>query len=237
VTSVTGLVWVVFWLTFYRTRPTTERSAGWLAALRHRQTWGFALGKFLTDPVWWFYLYWLSLYLHDVRGFDMNQIAWALPVIYLIADFGSVAGGWLSGYLMRKGWETGRARQAAMALCASAMPVAAMAVFAPGAVLTIALISLATAAHQGWSANLYTTTSDVFPKEAVASVTGIGGCAGGLGGFLFSAVIPGFIVTHFGYTPIFLFMGALHLTALLLIRGLLFSRLPFGPPLATGPRS
>ena len=111
-----------------------------------------------------------------------------------------------------------------MTLCASLMPVAAMAVLAPHPVLAILLMGVATAAHQGWSANLYTTTSDFFPKNAVASVTGIGGCAGGIGGFLFSAILPGFIVTHFGYTPIFLFMGALHLTALALIRVLLWRR-------------
>ena len=111
-----------------------------------------------------------------------------------------------------------------MALCAFCMPVAALAVFAPGPVLTIALVGLATAAHQGWSANLYTITSDVFPKEAVASVTGIGGCAGGLGGFLFSAIIPGFVVTHFGYTPMFVFMGSLHICALLLMSALLWRK-------------
>src|SRR5205807_7102042 len=133
---------------------------------------------------------------------------------YLMADFGSVGGGWLSGYLIGSGWGTRRARRTAMAICAFCMPVAAMAVFAPGAVATIALVGLATAAHQGWSANLYTITSDTFPKEAVASVTGIGGCAGGLGGLLFSAVIPGFVVTHFGYTPMFVFMGTLHVIAL-----------------------
>ncbi len=183
-------------------------------SLRAPQTWGFALGKFLTDPVWWFYLYWLPPYLYDVRKFDLKQIGWALPVVYLMADFGSVGGGWLSGWLIRRGWDTRRARRGAMAACAFCMPVAALAVFAPGPVLTIALVGLATAAHQGWSANLYTITSDVFPKEAVASVTGIGGCAGGLGGFLFSAIIPGFVVTHFGYTPMFVFMGTLHVAAL-----------------------
>ena len=94
----------------------------------------------------------------------------------------------------------------------------------PSAVLTVALVSLACAAHQGWSANLYSTTSDVFPKNAVASVTGIGGCAGGIGGFLFSAVIPGFVVTHFGYTPMILFMGTLHLTALALSQLLLWRK-------------
>jgi ACS family hexuronate transporter-like MFS transporter len=186
---------------------------GWGKALTYPQTWGFALGKFLTDPVWWFYLYWLPPYLYDVRKFNLTDIGWALPVVYLMADVGSVGGGWISGWLMRRGWDTARARRAAMLLCALCMPVAAMSTFATSAVLAIALVSLATAAHQGWSANLFTTTSDVFPKNVVASVTGIGGCMGGFGGFLFSSIIPGFVITHFGYTPMILFMGALHLTA------------------------
>jgi ACS family hexuronate transporter-like MFS transporter len=184
-----------------------------VAALGYRQTWGFATAKFLTDPVWWFYLFWLPKYLFEVRGFDMNQIGWALPVVYLMADFGSVGGGWLSGFLIRRGWDVMPARRISMLACALCMPFAAMCVFAGNAVLTIALVSIATAAHQGWSANLFTTTSDAFPKEAVASVTGIGGCAGGIGGFLFSSLIPGFVISHFGYTPMFVFMGALHLLA------------------------
>jgi ACS family hexuronate transporter-like MFS transporter len=219
-TSLLGVIWFIAWLAIYRAPAKSEEespsttSTGWLDSLRAPQTWGFALGKFLTDPVWWFYLYWLPPYLYDVRKFDLKQIGWALPVVYLMADFGSVGGGWLSGYLIRRGWATQRARRTAMAICACCMPVAAMAVFAPGPVITIALVGLATAAHQGWSANLYTITSDLFPKEAVASVTGIGGCAGGIGGFFFSAVIPGFVVSHFGYTPMFVVMGMLHMIAL-----------------------
>jgi ACS family hexuronate transporter-like MFS transporter len=223
-TSGLGVVWVIAWLAIYRvpeaaTEPLETASGfepkiGWREALRSRATVAFALGKFLTDPVWWFYLFWLPPYLYDVRKFDLTQIGWALPVVYLMAGIGSMAGGWLSGFLIERGWETARARRTAMAVCAFMMPVATMAVFAPGPILTIALIGLATAAHQGWSANLYTVASDRFPKGAVASVTGIGGCAGGLGGFLFSAIIPGFVVTHFGYTPMFVFTGTLHVLAL-----------------------
>jgi ACS family hexuronate transporter-like MFS transporter len=108
-----------------------------------------------------------------------------------------------------------------MAICAAAMPVAALSVLAESPVLAIGLISIATAAHQGWSANLYTTVSDVFPKPATASVIGIGGCMGGFGGVLFSAVIPGYVVTYFGYKPMFLVLGAFHLTALLFVHKLL----------------
>ena len=228
-TGLLGFVWVILWLIFYRKPPVqaeekNEPAMGWMQALASRQTWGFALGKFLTDPVWWFYLWWLGLYFHDVRKLTPTQMGWALAVVYLMADIGSIGGGWISGYLMRRGWETSRARKAAMTLCAACMPVAAMAVFAPSDILAVGLVSLATAAHQGWSANLYTTTSDLFPKSAVASVTGIGGCAGGIGGILFSSLIPGYVVTYFGYKPVFVFMGTLHLTALLLIRFLLWPR-------------
>ncbi len=228
-TATLGGLWVLLWLLMYRkpaVEPEEDKQAavGWGAALRRPETWGYAAGKFLTDPVWWFYLYWLPPYLYDVRKFNLQEIGWALPVVYLMADAGSVGGGWISGFLMRRGWDSARARKAAMALSAVSMPVAAMAVFAPGAALTIALVSVATAAHQGWSANLYTTASDVFPKNMVASVTGIGGCAGGIGGFLFSAVIPGWVVTHFGYKPIFLAMGTMHLTALAIMQATMWRK-------------
>lgn len=241
ITASLGFLWVVFWAILYRlpqnhprvnqaelayilsdASPVAEEPAvGWLRALRCKETWGFALAKFLSDPVWWFYLYWLPPYLYDVRKFNLKEIGWALPVIYLMADFGSVFGGWLSGYFIRHGWSNARARKGAMLICACCMPVAAMSVVAKSPVLAVALVSLATAAHQGWSANLFTTTSDVFPRNAVASVTGVGGCLGGLGGFLFSAIIPGFIVARFGYTPVFLAMGCFHLTAFVIVHKML----------------
>jgi len=235
VTGAMGFFWLVLWLWLYAPPARHPRvSAGelayiqqdpaedafkvpWRSLFRCRQTWAFFLAKAITDPVWWFYLFWLPPYLYDARDFDLKQIGWALPVVYLMADFGSVGGGWISGYLIRRGWSNLNPRRAAIALCAAGMPVAACAVFAPGPVLTIALVSIATAAHQGWSANLYTITSDVFPSQAVASVTGIGGCAGGLGGFLFSSILPGFIVAYFGYVPMFVLMGVLHLAALFLM--------------------
>ncbi len=241
ITALLGFVWLVFWLWTYHlperhpkvnpaepayiqqdlAEDAEETRITWGQALAYRQTWGFALAKFLTDPVWWFYLFWLPPYLYDVRGFDLKAIGWTLPVIYLMADVGSVGGGWLPGFLMRRGWPVGRARKTAMAVFACCMPVAAMTALAPSPILAIALISLATSSHQGWSANLFTTVSDTFPKKAVASVTGIGGTLGGLGGFLFSAIIPGYIVEHFGYTPVILGFGGFHLAALLIVHRLM----------------
>jgi ACS family hexuronate transporter-like MFS transporter len=171
----------------------------------------------LTDPVWWFYLTWLPPYLYDARQFNLTEIGWVLPVIYLAADVGSVGGGWISGYLIRRGWRSGKARKTAMAMAAACMPLAAMAVFVKSPFTAIALVSLATSAHQGWSANLFTTTSDVFPSQAVASVLGIGGCAGAAGGLLISALIPGYVIQHFGYVPVFVLMGVLHPLALAVV--------------------
>jgi ACS family hexuronate transporter-like MFS transporter len=240
ITSSLGFVWLIFWLLSYRppdrhpavnkaeleyihsdAPESQEAPITWIQALGYKQTWGFALAKFLSDPVWWFYLYWLPPYLQDARGFKLSEVTWALPVVYLLADVGSVGGGWISGFLIRRGWPNGKARKATMLLFACTMPVAAMGVLVDSPILTIALVCLATSSHQGWSANLFTTTSDVFPKNATASVTGIGGCLGGLGGFLFSSVLAGLIVHYVGYTPMFLFMGCFHLSAFLVVHFLL----------------
>jgi ACS family hexuronate transporter-like MFS transporter len=232
ITASTGTVCLIAWWWFYRLPQqhwrvnqaefalihsdpdeAKEPSISWKQALRFRETYGFALAKFFSDPVWWFYLTWLTLYFKRARGLSLQEIGWALPVIYLMADFGSVMGGWVSGWLMRRGWPNGKARKWTMAFFALCMPVAATAVLMPKTWMAVALISLATAAHQGWSANLYTTVSDCFPKSAVASVTGIGGFFGGMGGVLFTALLPGWVVVHFGYAPMFVIMGSFHLIA------------------------
>jgi MFS transporter, ACS family, hexuronate transporter len=171
--------------------------------------------------VWWFYLYWLPLYLYDVRKFDLKEIGWALPFVYLMADIGSVGGGWLSGFFIRRGWSDANARKGAMLSMACLTPIASMAVLVESSVLVIALVSLATAAHQGLSANLYTTVSDVFPKRAVASVMGLGGCMGGLGGVIFSAVLPGIVIARVGYTPVVLTMGVFHLIGVFVVHKLM----------------
>jgi ACS family hexuronate transporter-like MFS transporter len=236
-TGAVGFLWLVLWMLTYRLprdhkganqaeidyihsdpgEAAGEPEIGWVKALGYRQTWGFAMAKFLSDPVWWFYLFWLPKYLQNVRKLDATHMAWAISAVYLAASVGSLAGGWVSGFFIGRGWPSGKARKAALAMTALCMPVAAMAVFADQTVLAVLLVCFATAGHQGWSANLYTTASDVFPKSAVASVTGLGGCAGGLGGILFSAIIPGYIVTWFGYTPVFLTLGCFHLIALALV--------------------
>ena len=222
VTSSCALAFSVVWLFSYYTprnddpaqEAIQEAPMPWMEALRHKQTWGFALGKFFSDPVWWFYLFWLPVYFYKVRGWTENEMKWALPFIYIVADLGSVAGGWLSGYLIRRGWPVARARKTTLLICALCPPIAACGVLVPNPVWAVVLFSLATAAHQGWSANLFTTTSDVFPKRAVASVVGIGGAVGGVSGVLFSALVPGYVVPILGYTPLFLSIGCFYLVGL-----------------------
>lgn len=213
-TGASGFLWLLLWLFVYRRPPEQPGPeaphVSWMEALRDRRTVGLAWLKFLTDGVWWFYLFWLPLYLFDARKLDLNHIGWALPVIYSMAGFGSIGGGWLADFWIRRGWTPSRARRAVLAIVAVCMPTAALNVFASNIVLAVALIGLATAAHQGWAANLFITPSDFFPNEMVASVVGIAGCAGGLGGILFSALIPGYVVTNFGYVPMFILAGILH---------------------------
>lgn len=223
-------------LSYIRSDTSVEEisapKVGWGTAIRMKQTWGFSIAKFFSDPVWWFYLTWLPSFLERSRGLSLKEVAWTLPVIYLMADFGSVAGGWLSGFLIRRGWPAGRARKTALAVCACCMPIAAMSAFAPNYILTVALVSLATAAHQGWSANLFTTVSDVFPKGAVASVVGIGGAVGAVGNAIFSAIVAGVVVKYFGYAPMILLMGCFHLAGLAVLHLLMGDLKPVQIPSA-----
>ena len=230
ITGGLGLIWVVaWWISYYvpqagggtGVQVSSEKPMSWTEAVRYPQTWGFAFGKFFSDPVWWFLLFWLPLYLYNVRKLNMTEVSWILPFIYLMADVGSVAGGWLSGYFIRRGWSVARARKTTMFIFACMPPIASMAVLVDNLYIAVGLFSLATAAHQGWSANLYTTTSDVFPKRAVASVTGIGGALGGLSGFLFSAIIPSQVVPRVGYVPLFLGMSVFYLIGFVVLSRLM----------------
>lgn len=206
-TGALGFVWLIFWMLIYR-RPqehprvskaeleyicsdVVEPAAKikWTSLLRHRQTWAFIMGKFITDPIWWFYLFWVPDFLQRTHNLGLMKIGLPILVIYVISDAGSVIGGWLSSSLIRRGFSVNTARKAALLLCAiSVTPI----VFAYrvdsmwGAVL---LIGLAAAAHQGFSANLFTLPSDMFPAKAVGSVVGIGGMAGAIGGMLIAEVV------------------------------------------------
>jgi ACS family hexuronate transporter-like MFS transporter len=182
----------------------------WTAVLRYRQAWAVLLGKMLTDPVWWFYLYWLPSYLNRERGVSALTASVMLLYPYIAADVGSVGGGWLSGFLIKRGWPVGSARLVAMGLFALCMPGAIWAVFTQNFVLALSLISLATAAHQAWSANIFTLASDMFPKTLVGSVVGLAGMAGAIGGMFMTLIAGGMLQWTGSYVPLFVLAGLMH---------------------------
>jgi MFS transporter, ACS family, hexuronate transporter len=234
-TGALGFLWLVFWLLLYRkpeVHPSVSKSeldyitsdpqepvsqVGWTNLIPHRQTWAFATGKFMIDPVWWFLLFWIPDFLQRDHGLKLVQLGLPIMVIYLLADVGSVAGGWLSSSMIHHGKSVNLARKSAMLVCSlSVIPI----IFAYrvgnlwGAVL---LIGLAAAAHQGFSANLFTLPSDLFPAQAVASVVGLGGMAGAIGGMLMAKMV-GYILQWTGsYRIPFLMAGSAYLVALAMV--------------------
>lgn len=232
-TGVFSMIWLLTWLVVYR--PPAEHpklkpaelayitsdpvvpmaKMSWLRVLRFRQTWAFAIGKGLTDPVWWFYLFWLPKFLDARYGVKLMQLAAPLIFIYVLADAGSIGGGWLSGALIKRGRTVNAGRKIAM-LCAALLIVPTM--LAPTVTsmwLAVGIVGVAAAAHQWWSANLFTVASDLFPQSALGSVVGIGGFAGAAGGFFFQR-LTGWVLQHNGnnYTPIFIYCGFAYVTAL-----------------------
>lgn len=221
--GVAGIILAVFWQLFYKNPEGQEKEiqterVPWTRVARKRQTWGIMIGKFLTDPVWWFYLFWTPTYFNSQRGLDLKGIALAVPVIYLIATLMGFIGGWMPRFFISKGRTVEQARKTTMLISALLLPLSALAVFAHDTWLAIGLIGLACGAHNSWSANIFTMCSDCFESKAVGSVTGLAGFAGGLGGILFSALIPGFVVQFFGYVPVFILMGIMHPIAYMFIR-------------------
>jgi ACS family hexuronate transporter-like MFS transporter len=213
--AVAGLLWLCFWIPFYhvpekslRLSPAelahiqAEREVavgaaptGWASLLRYRQTWSFILAKFLTDPVWWFFLIWLPDFFKKTRGLDIKHSWIHIVTIYGIVSVLGIFGGWVTGHLTNRGWTVTRARKTAM-FCFALCVVPVLAVTFVGDWTAVLLIGAAASAHQAWSANLFTTVSDMFPKPAVASVVGIGGMAGSAGGFIFP-ILTGRLIDHF----------------------------------------
>jgi ACS family hexuronate transporter-like MFS transporter len=236
VTGLVGFVWLALWLLLYRRPEEHPRLSKqelayiqsdpsesvtpvpWSRLLPHRQTWAFAIGKFMTDPIWWIYLFWLPDFLKKNYAIDLKNVGIPLIIVYLIADIGSVAGGWLSSSMIKRGFSVNRARKTAMLICACAVVPVVFAAKASNVWIAVLLVGLAAAAHQGWSANLFTTTSDMFPRRAIGSVVGIGGMAGAVGGMLISKVV-GYILQGTGsYVPIFIIAGSAYLAAWLVIQ-------------------
>src|SRR5262249_15522624 len=177
-----------------------------------------ALGKFMTDPIWWVYLFWLPDFLNKRYGLQLKDFGPPLIAIYLIADVGSVGGGWLSSSLIRRGWTINRARKTAMLICAVLVVPIVAASNVTNLWVAVLLIGLAAAAHQGWSANIFTLVSDMFPAGAVGSVVGFGGMAGAVGGLLIARLVGEILQRTGSYVPIFIIAGSAYLVALSLIQ-------------------
>ncbi len=223
-TGALVLVWLVLWFTGYRKPPLSVAQAErkdlpripYVELLTQRRMWAFLLGKFLTDPVWWFYLFWLPGFLNRAYKLDLIHIGAPLIVIYIAADLGSIGGGWLSSALLDIGWTVNAARKTAMLACALAVVGVVFVQASHGNLwLAVSLISLAAAAHQGWSANLYTLTSDMFPQQAIGSVVGVGGLGGAVGGMLVAPLVGYWLDFSDGaYGPVFIAAGSMYLIAL-----------------------
>jgi ACS family hexuronate transporter-like MFS transporter len=236
VTGSLDLLWLAVWLAVYRD-PSRHRRVTpaelahirsdpsdppgmmpWLSLYGRRQTWAYIVGKAMTDPVWLFYLFWLPKFLDTNWHVRLSGLALPLVVIYVAADVGSIAGGWLSTALVKRGWSVNRGRKTAMLLCALLIVPTMFAPSAGSMWAAVAIVSVAAAAHQGWSANLLTFPSDMFPRLAVASVTGIGGAAGMLAAFLFQRFTGDLLqATHGNYAPIFMVLGLAYITALAVV--------------------
>jgi ACS family hexuronate transporter-like MFS transporter len=240
--GIAGLLWLFLWIPFYnvpekikhlskaeleliRSDKEDEQPAEkvpWLKLLSYRQTWSFIVAKFLTDPVWWFFLIWLPDFFKETRGLEIKKSWVHIVTIYGIVTVLGIFGGWVTGYLTKRGWTVTRARKTGMLIFALFV-VPILMVTKVGDWTAVVLIGVAASAHQAWSANLFTTVSDMFPKKAVASVVGIGGMAGSAGGFIFP-ILTGMLLDHFkalnnitaGYAILFGICGCMYLVAFVL---------------------
>jgi ACS family hexuronate transporter-like MFS transporter len=241
-TGALGVAWLLLWIPLYwppsahprlgeaeralimSDPPDPPARIPWLTLIRYRQTWAVAAAKFGTDPVWWLYLFWVPDFLHRRHGIDLQSMALPLVIIYLIADVGSVAGGWLSSALLKRGWTPNRARKTTMLICGlCALPIA-LAPTVRSEALAVLVVGIATAAHQGWSCNVYTLVSDMFPRHAVGSVIGFVGMCGAVSGMLV-AKITGYVLEATGSYALIFTVSALAYLLTLLVVHLLVPRL------------
>jgi ACS family hexuronate transporter-like MFS transporter len=233
--GVVGLPWVGFWLTMYRRPqvhprvssaelayintepPEQETKVPWRRLFPHRQTWAFVLGKSMTDPIWWFYLYWLPGFLHSQYGLSIVGAGLPLVVIYNTSAVGSICGGWLPGKFIGWGWNVNRARKTAMFIYACCVVPIVLVSKVGNMWVAVGLISLAAAAHQAWSANIYTLASDMFPRRTVGSMVGIGSFGGAIAMMAFSPFIGWMVEKTGNYFLVFTIAGSAYLLALLVI--------------------
>lgn len=233
VVGAIGFLWIIFWMLIYEKpenkksiskeeleyihsdppEPKTEK-VSWGKILQHRQAWAFIIGKFLTDPIWWFYLYWLPKYFAKEYNLSITELGLPLIAIYMMTSIGSVGGGWLSSNFIKRGWSINKARKTTMLIAALMVVSIIVASQVTDLWTAVFLIGIAAAAHQGWSANIFTTASDMFPKKAVASVTGLGGMAGSIGGLIFAPFIGYMLEWTGSYFVPFVISGTAYLIAL-----------------------
>lgn len=245
ITGGLGFVWLIFWLIFYEIPSKKKRLSAeeyhyinsdndetegeqqpikWVKLLGLRQTWAFITGKFLTDPIWWFFLFWLPSYFSSAFALDLSKPSLELGAVYLATTVGSIGGGYLSSWMIKKGWAVFKARKVTLLIAALCVLPIMSAKYATGIWAAVGLISLAAAAHNAWSANIFTLASDMFPKRALSSVIGIGGMAGSVGGILFP-ILVGYLLDLYkikgnitiGYNILFIICGCAYLFAWVII--------------------
>ena len=234
-TGALSAIWLTVWLTRYRSPeqqsklgaaelahirsdpPESTVKVPWLRLLEHRQAWSFVAAKFITDPVWWLFLFWLGKFLASEYNLSLAKIGLPMIIVYLMADVGSIAGGWLAGRFVRLGWSMNQARKGAMLVSALCVAPVVLVTYVDNLWVAVGLIGLAMAGHQGWSANVLTLPSDMFPRQTVASVVGIGGFAGAVGGMAMSYFTGSQLQSTGSYSTIFLIAGSAYLVALVVV--------------------
>jgi ACS family hexuronate transporter-like MFS transporter len=233
VTGAIGFIWLVFWfrafrppedhprlsaseLAYIRSDPAeaSTENVPWLRLLPHRQTWAFVVAKFLTDSVWRWYLYLLPLFFNSQFKLDIKSFGPPFVLIYCLADVGSIGGGWISSRLIARGWSVNAGRKTAMLICALCVVPVVFVTQVSNMWTAVWLVGLAAAAHQGWSANLFTTASDMFPKQAIGSIVGIGGMAGALGAMGILKLTGAILTATGSYTTLFIIAGSAYVVAL-----------------------
>jgi ACS family hexuronate transporter-like MFS transporter len=235
-TGALGFVWLGLWLWLYAKPeahprisakelaliqsdpPESIQGVPWIKLFPRKETWAFSIAKFLTDPIWWFYLFWLPRYLQGTFHLNLSQSRKPVVAVYLVSIVGSIGGGWISAILLRRGKSPNFSRKMALLICAVAVVPVVWAPFSSNLWVVVGLVGLAAAAHQGWSANLFTLPSDTFPKAAVASIVGIGGMMGAIGGALLQTATGYIVARANGYVPLFVLACSVYLLALLIIQ-------------------
>lgn len=247
ITGAIGFIWLILWWWLFdhpekskrvtrqeldyiksdneNTQVTHPAHISWLELLKNKNTWAFIIAKFLTDPIWWFFLFWLPAFFAAAFQIDLKSPSLHLAIVYSATTIGSIGGGYISGWLIGKGWGVRRARRTALLIFAILVTPIALTQFTQNEWTVVALISLAAASHQAWSANLFTTVSDAFPSSAVSSVVGMGGMAGSIGGILFPMLI-GFLLDYYknldkittGYHLLFILCAGAYLTAWIIMK-------------------